>query len=66
MHPALPCELTRAHIAGLHRHAEQDRIAERARRARQAHHRDAATARQFRVLPRLRVPLTGRTPRPAS
>ena len=66
MHQPLPCELTRAHIAGLHRQAEQDRIADRARRARQAHHRDAATARQFPVLPRLRALLTGRTPRSAS
>jgi len=66
MHSALPCELTRAHIAGLHRQAERDRTAHRARRARRASHRYAATAHRSPVLPRVRALLTGRTPRSAS
>ena len=66
MHAALPCELTRAHITGLHRQAERDRVAYRARRARRASHRHAATARRSPVLPRVRALLTGRTPRSAS
>ena len=66
MHPALPSELTQAHIAGLHRQAEQDRTAYRARRARRATHRYAATAHRPPVLPRVRALLTGRTPRSAS
>jgi len=66
MHAALPCELTRAHIADLHRQAERDRTAYRARRARRARHRYAATARRSPVLPRVRALLTGRTPRSAS
>jgi hypothetical protein len=66
MHPALPCELTQAHIAGLHRQADRDRTACRARRARRAHHRHAAAARWSPVLPRVRALLTGRTPRSAS
>ena len=66
MHSALPCELTRAHIAGLHRQAERDRMAYRARRARKASHRDAATAHRSPVLPRVRALLTGRAPRSAS
>ena len=65
MHSALPYELTQAHIAGLHRQAERDRTACRARRARRASHRYAATARRSPVLPRVRVLLTGRTPRSA-
>ena len=60
MYPALPCELTRAHIAGLHRQAERDRTAYRASR------RYAATAHRSPVLPRVRTLLTGRTPRSAS
>jgi hypothetical protein len=64
MHPALPCELTQAHITGLHRQAERDRTAYR--RARRASHRDAATAHRSPVLPRVRALLTGRTPRSAS
>ena len=63
MHQALPCELTQAHIAGLHRQAERDRTAYRARRAR---HRHAATAHRPSVLPRVRALLTRRTPRSAS
>jgi len=66
MHQPLPCELTRARIAGLHRHAEQDRAAHHARRARRARHQNAATARRPLLLPRVRALLTGRTPRPAS
>ena len=66
MHSALPCELTRAHIAGLHSQAERDRTAYRARRARRASHRYAATAHRSPVLPRVRALLTGRTPRSAS
>jgi hypothetical protein len=46
MHAAVPCELTQAHIADLHRRAERDRTAYHARRARRADHRDAATARR--------------------
>ena len=65
MHSALPHELTQAHIAGLHRQAERDRTAYRARRARRASHRYAATAHRSPVLPRVRVLLTGRTPRSA-
>jgi hypothetical protein len=66
MNPALPCELTQAHIAGLHRQAERDRTASRARRARRASHRHAGTAHRFPVLPRVRaLLLAGRTPRPA-
>ncbi|HEX5295385.1 MAG TPA: hypothetical protein VFW50_00120 [Streptosporangiaceae bacterium] len=66
MHSALPCELTQAHIAGLHRRADRDRTAYHARRARRASHRDAATAHRSPVLPRVRALLTGRTPRSAS
>lgn len=69
MHPALPRELTQAHIAGLHRQADQDRTAchaRRARRARRAGNRYAAAARRSLVLPRVRALLTGRTPRSAS
>jgi hypothetical protein len=66
MHSALPCELTQAHIAGLHSQAERDRTAYRARRARRASHRYAATAHRSPVLPRVRALLTGRTPRSAS
>jgi len=66
MHSALPCELTQAHIADLHRRAERDRTACHARRARRADHRDAAAARRSPVLPRVRALLTGRTPRSAS
>jgi len=66
MHPALPGELTQAHIADLHRRADQDRTAYHARRARRADHRDAAAARRSPVLPRVRALLTGRTPRSAN
>jgi hypothetical protein len=73
MHSALPCELTPAHIAGLHRQAEQGQVAYRARRARRASHRYAATAHRSPVpgprspvMPRVRALLTGRTPRSAS
>jgi hypothetical protein len=66
MHRALPYELTQAHIAGLHRQAERDRTAHRARRARKTNHRYAATAHRPPVLPRMRALLTGRTPRSAS
>ena len=69
MHSALPYELTQAHIAGLHRQAERDRTAyraRRARRARRASHRYAATAHRSPVLPRVRALLTGRTLRSAS
>jgi hypothetical protein len=66
MHPALPCELTQAHIAGLHRQAERDRAAFRARRARRSDHRYAATAHRSLVLARVRALLAGRTPRSAS
>jgi hypothetical protein len=66
MHPALPCELTQAHIADLHRQADRDRTASRARRARRADHRHAATAHRSPVLPRVRALLTGRAPRSAS
>lgn len=65
MHPALPYELTQAHIADLHRHAERDRIANHARRARKAN-RYRATARRPSILPRLRALLAYRTPRSAS
>ena len=65
MHSALPCELTRAHIS-LRRRLERDRMAYRARRARKASHRDAATAHRSPVLPRVRALLTGRAPRSAS
>jgi hypothetical protein len=69
MQPALPCELTQAHIAGLHRQADRDRTAyhaRRARRARRADHRHTAAARRPTVLPRVRAMLTGRIPRSAS
>ena len=69
MHAALPCELTQAHIAGLHRQADRDRTAcqaRRARRARRADHRHAAAAPRSPVLPRVRALLTGRAPRSAS
>ena len=66
MYRALPYELTRAHIADLHRQVEQGRVAYRARRARRAIHRYAATAHRSPVLPRVRALLTGRTPRSAS
>ena len=65
MNPALPCELTQAHIADLHRQAERDRTAYRARRARRANHRYAAAAHRSPVLPRVRALLAGRTPRSA-
>ena len=64
MHPALPRELTQAHIAGLHYQADQDRTAYHARRARTTSNRyprDHAP-----VLPRVRALLTGRTPRAAA
>jgi hypothetical protein len=63
MYRALPCELTQAHIADLHRRTERDRTAYRARCARR---RYAATAHRSPVLPRVRALLTGRTPRSAS
>ena len=66
MYRALPYQLTRAHITDLHRQAERDRVAYRARRARRASHRHAATAHRSPVLPRVRALLTGRTPRSAS
>lgn len=69
MHPALPCELTQAHIAGLHRQADRDRTAYhacRARGARRTGNRYAAAARWSPVLPRVRALLTGRTPRSAA
>jgi hypothetical protein len=66
MHPALPGELTHAHIAGLHRQADQDRTACHARRARRADRRHNAAARRSPVLPRVRALLTGRAPRSAS
>ena len=66
MHPALPRELTQAHIAGLHRQADQDRTAYHARRARRTSNRHPAAARRSPVLPRVRALLTGRAPRPAS
>jgi hypothetical protein len=66
MHPALPCELTQAHIADLHRQADRDRTAYHARRARGADHRHTAAARRPTVLPRVRALLTGRIPRSAS
>jgi len=66
MHPALPGELTQAHIAGLPSQADQDRTACHARRARRTSNRYPAAARRSLVLPRVRALLTGRTPRPAS
>ena len=63
MHAALPCELTQAHIADLHRRAERDRTACHARRADR---RDAAAARRSPVLPCVRTLLAGLTPRSAS
>ena len=66
MNPALPCELTQAHIADLHRRADRDRTASRARRARRASRRYAATAHRSPVLPRVRALLAGRAPRSAS
>jgi hypothetical protein len=66
MYRALPCELTQAHIADLHRQAERDRTACHARRARRADHRYAATAHRSPVLSRVRALLAGRTPRSAS
>ena len=66
MHAALPCELTQAHIADLHRQADRDRTASRARRARRTGHRYAATAHRSPVLPRVRALLAGRAPRSAS
>jgi hypothetical protein len=65
MYRALPCELTQAHIAGLHRQADRDRTAYRARRARRITHRHAAAARRSPVLPRVRALLAGRIPRSA-
>jgi hypothetical protein len=62
----LPYELVQAQIAGLHRQAERDRIACRARRARRASHRYAVTARRSAVLPRVRALLTGRAPQSAN
>jgi hypothetical protein len=61
MNPALPCELTQAHIADLHRQAERDRTASRARRARRASRRHPATAHRSPALPRVRALLAGRT-----
>jgi hypothetical protein len=61
MYRALPCELTQAHIADLHRQTERDRTAYRARRA-------AGTLRP-RTGPRschACALLAGRTPRSAS
>ena len=66
MHRALPCELIQAHIADLHRQAEQDRAAYRARRARRSDYGYAATAHRSLALPRVRALLAGRTPRSAS
>ena len=66
MNPALPGDLTQAHIAGLHRQAERDRTACHARRARRAGRRYAVTARRSPVLPRVRALLAGRAPRSAS
>jgi hypothetical protein len=67
MHAALPCELTQAHVADLHRRAERDRTAYHARRARRADHRHAATAHFPPVLPRVvSALLAGRTSRSAS
>ena len=66
MHPALPGELTHAHIAGLPSQADRDRTAYHARRARTANNRYATAARRSLVLPRVRALLTGRTPRSAS
>ena len=66
MHSALPYELTQAQITDLHRQAERDRVAYRARRARRASHRHAATAHRSPVLPRVRALLTRRTPRSAN
>jgi hypothetical protein len=66
MHPALPCELTQAHIVDLHRQADRDRTASHARRTRRADHRRATAAQRSPVLPRVRALLTGRTPRSAS
>jgi hypothetical protein len=66
MHRALPCELTQAHIADLHRQAERDRAAYRARRARRSDHRYVAAAHRSLALPRVRALLAGRTPRSAS
>jgi hypothetical protein len=66
MNPALPGELTQAHIADLHRQAERDRTTHRARRARRASRRCAAAAHRSPVLPRVRALLGGRAPRSAS
>ena len=66
MDQAMPYELVQAQIADLHRQAERDRMAHRARSAGKASHRYAGTAHRSRVLPRLRALLTGRTPRPAN
>ena len=60
MNPALPCELTQAHIADLHRQAERDRTASRAR-PRRASRRHPATAHRSPALPRVRALLAGRT-----
>lgn len=62
----LPHELAQAQIAGLHRQAEQARIACRARHARSTSRRDAATARRSAVLPRVRALLTGRAAQSAN
>jgi len=62
MQPALPRELTQAHIADLHRQADRDRAAYRARRARRSDHRYAAAAHRVLALPRVRALLAGRTP----
>jgi hypothetical protein len=66
MNPALPGDLTQAHIADLHRQAERDRATYHARRARRASLRYAATAHRSPALPRVRALLAGRAPRSAS
>jgi hypothetical protein len=66
MYPALPYELTQAHIADLHRQTGRGRIADRTRRARSASHRYTGTARRPAALVRLRARLTVRTPRSTS
>lgn len=62
----LPYELAQAQIADLHRQAAPDQIARRARQARRASHRHAATAHRSTVLPRLRALLPGSTPQSAN
>jgi hypothetical protein len=65
MNPALPGDLTQAHISNLHRQAERDRTIYHACRARRASRRYAATAHRSPVLPRMRALLAGRAPRSA-